>query len=400
MASEEPLPLIPQSIGPYQFRGSLGEGATSVVKLAFNKTSFQYFACKVVAIRHLDTAQRREKFENEIRIMQQLHHPNIVMLMDLLKDDNFYYIVMELCSNGELFDHIVEKKTLSENEARDLMYQILSGVKFCHDNGIAHRDLKPENILFDTRGRVKISDFGLSRIAKPHTLTGTQCGSPCYASPECLSGQPYDPFLSDIWACGVILYVMVTGKLPWTGINNSEMYSQIKKGQYRTPSFLSDNCRDLIAKLMAVDPAERITLEDALVHRWMVGANNKIEQIKNTMCAVSLQDVDKFFQAISEEDRLALQSTVGGQLHHSSSLFELKKDQPEEHEPEHTVLPPIHEAKKTETPEKRMPPKTALGKGLRRKGHTVGRPKVNIQMVMPKAAPLQKRVMFSRPSRM
>lgn len=381
--ADAPIPLIPQGIGPYQFRGSLGEGATSVVKLAFNKTTFQYFACKVVAIQHLDTAQRREKFENEIRIMQQLSHPNIVMLMDLLKDDNFYYIVMELCSKGELFDHIVEKKTIPETEAHDLMFQIISGVKFCHENGIAHRDLKPENILFDTRGRVKISDFGLSRISQPHALTGTQCGSPCYASPECLSGQPYDPFLSDIWACGVILYVMVTGQLPWTGINNREMFEQIKKGQYRTPAFLSDNCRDLIAKLMAVNPKERISLQDALNHRWMIGASTKMEAARNVMAAVSLQDVDKFFAAISEEERLDMAS-VGGALKHSSSLFDVTPEKTELATPEHSNLPPIEDAKRAEAPERKPPPVTAMGQRIRRRGYTM-RPKIPVHMITPKS---------------
>ncbi|OHT05532.1 CAMK family protein kinase [Tritrichomonas foetus] len=304
------IPLIPTSIGPYQFRAVLGEGATSVVKLAFHTKSMQYFACKVVSKLHLSTRNRLEKFQTEIKVMRSIHHPHIVQLIELLEDENFYYAIMEFCARGELFEYIATNKKLSETESKLKMKQILEAVSYIHSLGIAHRDLKPENLLLDTCYHIKLSDFGFSRYVETNNLVRTPCGSPCYASPECLSGQPYDPMKSDIWSCGVILYVMVTGQLPWTQRNSAQLFKQIQEGDYKTPSFLSDQCRDLITKMMCVDFNKRISIEEAFNHPWINNLRSGLVGQQygrkiSTAGAASMRDIDQIFQEKTSSPLLA-----------------------------------------------------------------------------------------------
>jgi serine/threonine protein kinase len=178
--------------------------------------------------------------------------------IDLVQDVHNFYLILEFCRNGELFQHIVDREKLPENEAKILLLQILDALHYIDNKDIVHRDLKPENLLFDQFGRLKISDFGLSATAR--NLLSTPCGSPCYESPELLSGRPYDGRTNDLWGVGVILFVMVTGRLPWTKQNQTQLFSQITNGEYRVPPYLSGNCSNLIKRLMTVNPAERITI--------------------------------------------------------------------------------------------------------------------------------------------
>ena len=176
---------------------------------------------------------------------------------------------MEYCPNGELFSQIVAKKRLPESEARLFFKNILDGVLFIHSCNIAHRDLKPENILIDAEGHAKISDFGLSKYVGDAGLTSTSCGSPCYVSPDVLTGKEYDAKKSDMWSCGVILYTMVTGLLPWTRRNQVELFQQIRNCQYRVPAYVSPECSNLIKSLMNPDPEKRLSAEEALNHPFM-----------------------------------------------------------------------------------------------------------------------------------
>ena len=185
---------------------------------------------------------------------------------------------------------------LEENEAADFTYQILNGIKHVHELGIAHRDLKPENILFDINGMLKISDFGLSKFVGKNGLVETPCGSPCYASPECLSGQPYDGRRSDLWSIGVILFAMVTGQLPWTKRNQLDLYQQIRAGDFTIPSTVSEKGADLIRRFMTVDINKRITVEQALNHPWIKeNITSDVTQDNSVFKIVSLKKVDEFF---------------------------------------------------------------------------------------------------------
>ncbi|OHT02990.1 hypothetical protein TRFO_29749 [Tritrichomonas foetus] len=260
----------PTSIGSYQFKGQIGTGAFSSVYLSHHDDINKYFAIKVIQKDRISTPSLLKRFETEIRINQQLHHPGIVELYDILQNDQFYYLIMEFCPNGELFQLIVGHKHLTEREARPIFKQIVEAMAYVHRMGISHRDLKPENLLIDQFGNVKISDFGLSRFVKSDGLVDTPCGSPCYASPECISGKPYDGRATDMWSLGVILYAMVTGHLPWTKKAQKELFQQIRKCEYQMPSFLSKDCKEMIGSLLEKDLDKRLTAETALKHTWLV----------------------------------------------------------------------------------------------------------------------------------
>ena len=165
-----------------------------------------------------------------------------------------------------------------------------------HENNIAHRDLKPENVLLGENGEAKLSDFGLSvALREFEDFTSTSCGSPCYASPEILAGDPYNTFVSDIWSAGVVLYAMVSGQLPWTKRNKAQLYYQIRKGRYQIPSFISNECSDLINSMLKVSPNKRISLEKALNHPFFINVDINFG-LNSSKYVLSLRSVDKFFE--------------------------------------------------------------------------------------------------------
>jgi serine/threonine protein kinase len=261
----------PSEIGPYLLHEVIGEGAFAVVRLATRAGQSGGLACKIVPRLRLQTSNLDARFELEIRVIQQLHHPGVVQLVDLLSDDRNYYVMLELCEGGELFQHVVSRGHLSEADARPFVRQILEALAFVHARGVCHRDLKPENLLLDLSRRVKISDFGLSRFVRADGLVDTPCGSPCYVSPECISGKPYDGCKSDLWSVGVIAYALLTGQLPWTKRNQQQLFEQIRKADFVLPAYLSDPCRAVIQGFMTVDCSRRLTIESALRHPWLAG---------------------------------------------------------------------------------------------------------------------------------
>ena len=285
-------------IGPYELKGVIGQGAFSAVHLATvideggNEVNL---ACKIVPRSSLAKPELDSRFENEIRITQQLRHPGVVQIVDLLKDDENYYIMMEFCEGGELFRFIVLRQRLREPEAKMFMKQILVALRHVHNVGVCHRDLKPENILLDVVGKVKISDFGLGRFVNANGLVSTPCGSPCYASPECISGKPYDGRKSDIWSAGVILYAMLTGQLPWTKRNQQQLFEQIRKGEYTIPAYLSEQCMSLIRGLMTVDCEKRLTIDEALKHPWLASDRGLPFEPPRFIITPSIRRIDRFF---------------------------------------------------------------------------------------------------------
>ena len=286
--------IAPHRVGEYLFKGTIGAGAFSIVKLVTSELSGKYFACKIIPKAKID-AGILKRFELEIRIHQQIHHPGVVSLVDVFKDDFNYYIIMEFCPNGELFDYIVSHSRLSEMECVPLFWQLLQTLQFIHSVGVCHRDLKPENILIDRMGHLRISDFGLSRFVPENGIVNTSCGSPCYASPECISGEPYDGRKSDIWSMGIIFFAMVTGQLPWTKRTQSGLYSQITVGDYKIPNFLSPDVGDLITKMMTVDVNKRATIPQLLEHPFFSNLKNKNPFHQMTVPLVSLRKIDLFF---------------------------------------------------------------------------------------------------------
>lgn len=288
--------MMPARIGSYVFRGTIGEGAFSIVKLAVNEETQYYFACKIVPKTRLQHGNLQHRFEEEIRINQQMHNPGIVNIYDILKDNFNFYIMMEFCPHGELFQFIVDRKRVSEDDSKPLIKQLLETLDYIHKMNVAHRDLKPENILIDQLGRLKISDFGLSSFLDRNGLVTTPCGSPCYASPECVSGNgPYNGVTNDVWSIGVICYVMLTGFLPWTKRNQTQLFEQIKKGEYKVPDFLSENAQSFIVGLMTVDYTKRLTIQQALEHPFLAGTVLNLLPLATVTPIISLKRVDQFF---------------------------------------------------------------------------------------------------------
>ena len=255
--------------GPYILGKTLGEGAFAKVKEAT-----QIHAKEKVAIKILDKSRLLEdendvqKFKKEISILKKLHHKNIIQLYEVMESKKSIYIVMELCENGELFDYIVEKKKLNEKEACRLFQEIINGVEYLHNQNIIHRDLKPENLLLDSNLNIKISDFGLSTFYDKNSFLQTACGTPSYAAPEMLNGYEYNGTASDIWSCGIILYAMLCGCLPFAESKEDIICRKIMTHDYSIPEFLSNDAKDLLNGILKINPVERFNFEQIKKHKW------------------------------------------------------------------------------------------------------------------------------------
>ncbi|GJR09758.1 SNF1-related protein kinase catalytic subunit alpha KIN10-like protein [Tanacetum coccineum] len=252
----------------YKLGKTLGHGSFGKVKIAEHISTGYKVAVKILNRRKLKNPEMEEKVRREIKICRLFVHPHIIRLYEVIETPLDIYVVMEYVKSGELFDYIVEKGRLHENEARKIFQQIISGVEYCHRNMVVHRDLKPENILLDSRGNVKVADFGLSNIMRDGHFLKTSCGSPNYAAPEVVSGKLYAGPEVDVWSCGVILYALLCGTLPFDDENIPNLFKKIKSGIYTLPSHLSPGARDLIPKMLVVDPLKRITIADLRQHHW------------------------------------------------------------------------------------------------------------------------------------
>ena len=209
-----------------------------------------------------------EKVRREIKILRLFRHPHIIKLYEVVEAKEHVYLVMEHLRGGELFDYIVEKGRLQEAEARHFFQQIMSGIEYCHRNMVAHRDLKPENLLLDSKHNIKIADFGLSNVMRDGQFLKTSCGSPNYAAPEVISGKLYAGPEVDVWSCGVILYALLCGSLPFDDENIPNLFKKIKNGVYNIPNYLSAQARDLIWRMLVVDPLKRISIPEIRQHPW------------------------------------------------------------------------------------------------------------------------------------
>jgi serine/threonine protein kinase len=268
----EEIPPYPPEIRDWQLQDPLGSGAFSVVVKATHKETHQLCACKIVPKNRISEEGDRDRFQREINAMAFLKHDNIVTLYDFVSDDLNFYLFMDFCPGGELFEYIVKNDKIPEPLAAFLFEQIASAIAYCHSFGIAHRDLKPENVLIAKFPRMKVSDFGLCGFISAQDMMQTFCGSPCYCAPECLSRIQYDGRLADVWSLGVILFAMVTGSHPWTITNTSLMLRQILRGNYTVPAHVSPKCRELIQGMVKVDSSQRLTMAQVLQHPWMATA--------------------------------------------------------------------------------------------------------------------------------
>ena len=247
-------------IDNYEFKQDIGEGNFGKVKLGIFKKTGEEFAIKIINKDKIKKKMKNILFkENEI--ITKFNHINVVYVFQIIEEETDIYIVMEYCKNGELFDYIVSHQRLEEDEASVFFYQLINGVEYIHKMGVAHRDLKPENLLLTVDKTLKIIDFGLSHEYDENSLLKTKCGSPSYAAPELIKGKLYDGFKTDIWCCGIILYAMLCGYLPFEGDNNKELFSNILDCNPEYPPFLSNNAKNLIYNLLKINPDERLTIE-------------------------------------------------------------------------------------------------------------------------------------------
>ncbi|KAG0282218.1 NUAK SNF1-like kinase 2, partial [Linnemannia gamsii] len=253
----------------YTYIGTIGQGNFGKVLLAENDITSEQVAVKILEKAQFKSEQQRLHATREARLMATLRHPNIVDVKTVMEDDYRILIVMENLTGGELFDYISNKGSLDEKEARRIFQQIVLAINYCHENNVVHRDLKPENILLDSERNVRVADFGFGNNWHKDRHLTTYCGSPFYAAPEMVSGTPYIGPETDVWSLGVILYVLVCGRLPFDASDLPALFAQIKRGNYQKPREGSIDVCSLIHRMLTVDPKRRATLADVLRSRWM-----------------------------------------------------------------------------------------------------------------------------------
>lgn len=270
------------TVGPWKLGKTLGKGSSGRVRLAKNIENGTLAAIKIVPKRTYNRRMRDQKMktaggvssgtdskdssnredpikngtdsalnpygiEREIVIMKLISHPNVMGLLEVWENKSELYLVLEYVDGGELFDYLVSKGKLSEPEAVHYFTQIIQGVSYCHSFNICHRDLKPENLLLDKKNKViKIADFGMAALELPNKLLETSCGSPHYASPEIVMGKPYHGGPSDVWSCGIILFALLTGHLPFNDDNIKKLLLKVQAGRFQLPPYLTNDAKDLI----------------------------------------------------------------------------------------------------------------------------------------------------------
>lgn len=264
--------IIMVRVGPYELGATLGRGNYGLVKLAVNRDTGEQYAVKIVKKDVLDDdSTAHVDIKREIAIMKALDHTNIVSLNDVLYSPKRVFMVMELVRGGELFESLVNNGRQDEDTARKYFHQLIDAVHYCHHRGVYHRDLKPENLLLGESGELKITDFGFSAMKDYGAhLLHTNCGSPHYCAPEVWNGQQdgYDGRKNDAWSCGIILYVMLTGKQPFYDEDDEVLLDKVSSGVVEYPPHLSPGARDLIQRLIEIDPHKRYSLSRVKKHPW------------------------------------------------------------------------------------------------------------------------------------
>ena len=306
-----PEPSSKKIIEDYLIKETIGKGTFSVVKLGEHLKTKQKVAIKILDKGKIKTKEDLIRIQRETKILSMLDHPNIIKTYKISETPKKYFIIMEYCEGGELFDYIVEKDRLDEYESSIFFYQLINALDYIHSKGVAHRDLKPENLLLSQKKKsIKIIDFGLSNFYEiGEKGLETPCGSPSYASPEIIRGEIYDGFKIDIWASGIILYAMLCGYLPFdddeeeekedkddvkyfsqSNTNNKEeksednevLFQKILEGKIDFPDYVSDMAIDLIQKILVVEPENRIEIKDIKKHKfYLLGKKNYLLYQKN-----------------------------------------------------------------------------------------------------------------------
>eukprot|EP00262_Sarcandra_glabra_P013271 TRINITY_DN3637_c0_g1_i7.p1 TRINITY_DN3637_c0_g1~~TRINITY_DN3637_c0_g1_i7.p1 ORF type:complete len:442 (-),score=101.69 TRINITY_DN3637_c0_g1_i7:16-1341(-) len=292
---------VKRRVGKYEVGRTLGEGTFAKVKFARNSETAEPVALKILDKEKVLKHKMVEQIKREIATMKLIKHPNVVRLHEVMGSKTKIFIVLEFVTGGELFDKIVNHGRMMEGDARKYFQQLINAVDYCHSRGVYHRDLKPENLLLDASGNLKVSDFGLSALSqqvRDDGLFHTTCGTPNYVAPEVLNDRGYDGATADLWSCGVILFVLLAGYLPFDDSNLMILYNKISVAEFTCPSWLSFGARRLITRILDPNPMTRITIPEILEDGWFKkGYKPPIFEEKYE---TNLDDVDAVFKDSEE----------------------------------------------------------------------------------------------------
>ncbi|XP_018468541.1 CBL-interacting serine/threonine-protein kinase 26-like [Raphanus sativus] len=264
-------------VGKYEVGKTIGQGTFAKVRYAKNTETGESVALKILDKQKLlKNNKMAGQIKREISTMKLINHPNVVRVYEVLASKTKIYIVLEFAMGGNLFDKIpklmqVHDGRLKEDGARSYFQQLINAVDYCHSRGVYHRDLKPENLLLDAQGNLKVSDFGLSALSRQaggDGLLHTACGTPNYAAPEVVTDQGYDGATADLWSCGVILFELLSGYLPFEDSNLMTLYNKITAAEYNCPSWLSPGAKNLIVRILDPNPTTRIKVPEILEDAW------------------------------------------------------------------------------------------------------------------------------------
>eukprot|EP01135_Chromosphaera_perkinsii_P004171 Nk52_evm78s270 gene=Nk52_evmTU78s270 len=256
-------------IGFYKMRNELGAGNFASVKLGIHELVKEKVAVKIVDKSKLDVKYKKH-LQREISAMEDVHHPNILELFEVIETHHKMYIIMEYAPGGDVFTKVCAEGRFAEDVCKPMFAHVLAGINHCHDKGIVHRDIKAQNLLFDQEGNVKVADFGFSTQSDGDFLT-TFCGSPPYAAPELFREEDYDGTKVDMWALGVLCFFMCTGNMPFHGDSVAKIRKKVLEGSFEIPSFLSPDCAELISGLLTLNPDKRWSCDKAMRCKWLEG---------------------------------------------------------------------------------------------------------------------------------
>nr|XP_015218995.1 PREDICTED: serine/threonine-protein kinase SIK2-like [Lepisosteus oculatus] len=339
--SPEPVPTQPHGrplqVGFYEIIKTLGKGNFAVVKLARHKVTKTQVAIKIIDKTRLNSSNL-EKIYREVQIMKLLNHPHIIKLYQVMETKDMLYIVTEYAKNGEMFDYLSSNGRLSEDEARKKFWQILMAVDYCHRHHIVHRDLKTENLLLDANMNIKLADFGFGNFYNAGDPLSTWCGSPPYAAPEVFEGKEYEGPQLDIWSLGVVLYVLVCGSLPFDGASLPALRQRVTEGRFRIPYFMSQDCENLIRRMLVVDPAKRISIAQIKQSRWMLAdptAQQQALSVSITDYNSNLGDYSEpvlgIMQTLGIDRQRTIESLQNSSYNHFSAIYYLLLEKVREH---------------------------------------------------------------------
>uniref|UniRef100_M4DYN2 non-specific serine/threonine protein kinase n=1 Tax=Brassica campestris TaxID=3711 RepID=M4DYN2_BRACM len=288
--------------GKYELGKLLGCGAFAKVYHARDRRTGQSVAVKILNKKKLlANPTLVNNVKREISIMRRLSHPYIVRLHEVMATKGKIFFTMEFVKGGELFNKISKHGRLSEDLSRRYFQQLISAVGYCHAHGVYHRDLKPENLLVDENGNLKVTDFGLSALTdqiRPDGLLHTLCGTPAYVAPEILSKKGYEGAKVDVWSCGIILFVLAAGFLPFNDPNVMNMYRKIYRGEYRCPRWMSPDLKRFVSRLLDINPETRITIDEILKDPCSIAETERFVSEK------SPEKLAEEVEAFAEEEKL------------------------------------------------------------------------------------------------